>query len=71
MPSDEVSDSALSQHLTTLEKAGYVTVRKAQTGRRTTTRLAATPAGTAAFTSHISILNQIAAQPPHDASPST
>lgn len=56
----QLSDSALSQHLTTLEKAGYVTIRKAQAGRRTTTWLASTPEGKAAFTRHIAILNQIA-----------
>ncbi|MEO3782838.1 transcriptional regulator [Actinocorallia sp. B10E7] len=56
----QISDSALSQHLTTLEKAGYVTIRKAQAGRRTTTWLASTPDGRAAFTRHVAILNQIA-----------
>ncbi|MBX6765627.1 MAG: transcriptional regulator [Actinomadura rubrobrunea] len=56
----ELSDSALSQHLTTLEQAGYVTVRKTQTGRRTTTWIALTRRGRDAFTRHVEILNRIA-----------
>ncbi|GAA0963141.1 transcriptional regulator [Actinocorallia libanotica] len=59
----QISDSALSQHLTTLEKAGYITIRKAQTGRRTTTWLSSTPSGKDAFTRHLATLNQIASQP--------
>ncbi|GAA4133330.1 transcriptional regulator [Actinomadura keratinilytica] len=60
----ELSDSALSQHLTTLERAGYVTVRKTQSGRRTTTWIALTDEGRAAFTRHVALLNQIAGTAP-------
>jgi DNA-binding transcriptional ArsR family regulator len=40
-----LSDSALSKHLSTLEQAGYVTIRKTNTGRRRTHRSAVDPAG--------------------------
>jgi DNA-binding MarR family transcriptional regulator len=56
----ELSDSALSQQLTTLEQAGYVKVTKGQVGRRPRTWLAATPAGRAAFSRHLAVLNQLA-----------
>ncbi|MEW2358145.1 transcriptional regulator [Spirillospora sp. NPDC029432] len=59
----QVSDSGLSQHLTTLDKAGYIEIRKGQAGRRTTTWLTATAAGKAAFTAHLETLNRIAATP--------
>jgi DNA-binding MarR family transcriptional regulator len=57
----ELSDSALSQQLTTLEQAGYVEVTKGQVGRRPRTWLSATPAGRAAFSRHLAVLNQLAA----------
>ncbi|MDY7102007.1 MAG: transcriptional regulator [Actinomycetota bacterium] len=56
----ELSDSALSQHLTKLADAGYVEVSKVQEGRRTRTWLSATPAGRAAFEQHVALLNLIA-----------
>ena len=60
----EISDSALSQHVTTLERAGYVKVTKGQAGRMSRTWLAATRAGRAAFSDHLALLNQIADPPP-------
>lgn len=60
----ELSDSALSQHVTKLENAGYVTVTKSRVGRRARTWLAATGAGRDAFERHVDLLNQIAAGPP-------
>ncbi|HET6381294.1 MAG TPA: transcriptional regulator [candidate division Zixibacteria bacterium] len=57
----EISDSVLSQHITTLEEAGYVRVRKRQDGRRTRTWLSLTSRGRAAFARHLEVLNQIAA----------
>lgn len=57
----ELSDSALSQHVTALENAGYVKVTKGQVGRRPRTWLAATKAGRSAFQQHLALLNQIAA----------
>ena len=56
----EISDSALSQHVTKLEKAGYVKVTKGQLGRRPRTWLSATRAGRDAFRQHVAVLNQIA-----------
>ena len=57
----EISDSLLSQHVTTLEQAGYVRVSKRKAGRRTKTWLSLTPKGQAAFSHHLAVLNQIAA----------
>ena len=64
----EISDSALSQHVTKLEKAGYVKVTKGQVGRRPRTWLSATPAGRTAFHEHVAVLNQIASAPADRAS---
>jgi DNA-binding MarR family transcriptional regulator len=54
----EVSDSALSQHVTALENAGYVTVVKGQVARRPRTWLSSTP-GCEAFARHVNVLDQI------------
>lgn len=56
----EVSDSALSQHVTALESVGYVVVVKGQVARRPRTWLAASAAGREAFARHVDVLNQIA-----------
>jgi len=56
----ELSDSSLSQNVTTLEKAGYVTVSKRQRGRRVHAWIASTPAGAAAFARHLETLRTIA-----------
>lgn len=56
----ELSDSALSQHVTTLEQAGYVKVTKGQAGRRPRTWLSATKAGRTAFRDHLALLNELA-----------
>ena len=58
-----ISDSLLSQHVTTLEAAGYVRVSKRQEGRRSRTFLSLMPKGRAAFTRHLAVLNQIATPP--------
>ena len=60
----ELTDSALSQHATTLEKAGYVKVTKGQAGRRPRTWLSVIRAGRAAFNNHLCVLNQLATAPP-------
>ncbi len=57
----EVSDSSLSQHVTTLERAGYLKVDKARAGRRARTWLSLTPEGRRAFRRHMEVLNRIAA----------
>ncbi|MDA0566541.1 transcriptional regulator [Streptomonospora sp. S1-112] len=57
----EVSDSALSKQLSTLEGAGYVKVRKTFVGRRPRTFLGLTPHGREAFDRHVEALRDIAA----------
>jgi DNA-binding MarR family transcriptional regulator len=57
----ELTDSALSQHLTKLEQAGYVQVTKGQVGRRPRTWVSATRAGRTAFHDHLAVLNALAA----------
>jgi DNA-binding MarR family transcriptional regulator len=57
----ELTDSALSQHLTKLEQAGYVKVTKGQVGRRPRTWVSATREGRTAFRDHLAVLNGLAA----------
>ncbi|HZU76976.1 MAG TPA: transcriptional regulator [Dehalococcoidia bacterium] len=58
----EVSDSLLSRQLTLLEQAGYVHIRKGYVGKRPRTWLSLTEEGRAAFTAHVSALQEIVAQ---------
>jgi DNA-binding MarR family transcriptional regulator len=60
----EVSNSLLSKHIQTLEKAGYVRVTKGFVGKRPRTWLALTDEGRDAFQSYTSILRQITEGPP-------
>lgn len=53
------TDGNLGAHLTTLEKAGYVTVAKDFVGRKPRTRIGMTPAGKRAFESHVAYLREI------------
>jgi DNA-binding MarR family transcriptional regulator len=63
----DVSESALSKHLATLEAAGYVQIEKGRINRRPRTWLALTPAGTTALTDHLTALHDIATlQPSHE-----
>lgn len=55
----QVSDSLLSKHLTTLEGAGYVTVRKGHEGRRPRTWLRLTSAGQEAYRRYLEVLTSI------------
>ncbi|GAA1806819.1 winged helix-turn-helix domain-containing protein [Planosporangium flavigriseum] len=66
-----LSDSALSKHLSTLEQAAYVTIRKTNTGRRRTTDLRLTRQGRAAFDAHVSALQALiaAARTPPEGEP--
>jgi DNA-binding MarR family transcriptional regulator len=57
----EVTDSALSKQVATLEKAGYVKVTKGYVGKRPRTWLTLTPEGRSAFTVHCAALREIAA----------
>ncbi len=53
------TDGNLGAHLTTLEKAGYVTIAKDFVGRKPRTRLGATAAGRRAFQGHVAYLREI------------
>lgn len=57
-----VSDSVLSKHVTTLETAGYVKVKKGYVGKRPRTWLQLTKPGRTAFESHVAALHQIVDQ---------
>ncbi len=56
----EVSDSVLSKHVTTLEKARYVKVKKGYVGKRPRTWLSLTSTGREAFEAHCATLRTIA-----------
>jgi DNA-binding MarR family transcriptional regulator len=55
-----VSDSVLSKHLSQLNDAGYVQLRKATIDTRQRTWIAATAAGRTAFKGHIAALQMLA-----------
>jgi DNA-binding transcriptional ArsR family regulator len=57
-----LSDSALSKQLTTLEEAGYVTVRKGFVGKRARTSVRLNDVGRAAFLGHLAALQLIVAR---------
>ena len=54
-----VSDSVLSKHVSTLQEAGYVEIRKAPVASRVRTWLALTKAGRRAFDAHVAELKRI------------
>jgi DNA-binding MarR family transcriptional regulator len=56
-----LSDSALSKHLSTLEQAGYLTIRKTNTGRLRRTHLQLTDVGRRAFDAHAAALQSLLA----------
>lgn len=55
----ELSDSALSKQLTTLESTGYVEIRKAFVGKRPRTSARLTADGRTAFERHVLALQEI------------
>lgn len=55
----EVSDSLLSKHLITLEKAGYVHIEKGFVGKRPRTWPVITDRGREAFRAYLAALRQI------------
>jgi DNA-binding MarR family transcriptional regulator len=55
----ELSDSALSKQLSTLEDAGYVEIERLVRDRRRRVRARLTPAGAAAFDGHVAALRSI------------
>ena len=54
-----LSDSALSKQLSTLEEAGYIRIERPLSDRRRRVRARLTPAGQAAFDSHVAALRAI------------
>jgi len=58
----ELSDSALSKQLTTLEEAGYVEIRKGFVGKRPRTSARLTRVGRAAFELHVAALQEMVAR---------
>jgi len=66
----EMSDSALSKQASTLEREGYVEIRKGYIGKRPRTWLQLTPQGRLRLSRHIDALHRLAApqttqQPAH------
>jgi DNA-binding transcriptional ArsR family regulator len=57
-----LSDSALSKQLSTLERAGYLQIRKAFVGKRPRTSARLTRVGRAAFKQHVAALQKIVGQ---------
>jgi DNA-binding MarR family transcriptional regulator len=55
----DLSDSALSKQLSTLEEAGYVSIDRPVRDRRRRVRARLTDAGRAAFQGHVAALRQI------------
>lgn len=49
----------LGAHLETLERAGYVAVKKSFVGRKPQTRIRATDSGRVAFAAHVAALQEI------------
>lgn len=58
----EVSDSLLSKHITTLEEAGYLEVKKGYEGKRPRTWLSLTTDGRDAYKRYIAVLSAITEQ---------
>jgi DNA-binding MarR family transcriptional regulator len=55
----QLSDSALSKQISTLEQAGYVTVNKTGAGRRSRTYVRLSPRGREAFDGHVAALQKL------------
>lgn len=55
----QLSDSALSKQLTTLEQAGYVATERRYDGRRHKVHASLTTTGRKAFTGHVAALQAI------------
>jgi DNA-binding MarR family transcriptional regulator len=55
----KATDGNLGSHLSTLEKAGYVTIDKDFVGKKPRTRVAITPDGVSAFKGHVAYLREV------------
>jgi DNA-binding MarR family transcriptional regulator len=60
----EITDSALSKQVATLEKSGYVKVTKGYVGKRPRTWLSLSKSGRVAYDRHLAALRDIADGPP-------
>lgn len=58
----KMTDGNLSVHIKTLQEAGFISVTKSYQKQRPLTTCALTPAGRAAFTNYIDLLEQIVRQ---------
>jgi DNA-binding MarR family transcriptional regulator len=59
----ELSDSALSKQLSTLEDAGYVSIERPVSDHRRRVRARLTETGRTAFEGHVAALHQIVGEP--------
>lgn len=59
----EITDSALSKHVSALEVAGYLSVGKTFAGKMPRTSLTLTRAGRTAWSAHLTTLREIAGAP--------
>lgn len=59
----DLSDSALSKQLSTLEDAGYVSIERPVSDHRRRVRARLTKTGRAAFEGHVAALHQIVGEP--------
>lgn len=55
----DLSDSALSKHLSALEEAGYIVIDRVVSDRRRRVRVRLTPAGGQAFDDHVAAVKEI------------
>ena len=55
----QATDGNLGSHLSTLEKAGYVSIAKDFVGKKPRTQVAITPAGSRAFRGHVDYLRDV------------
>jgi DNA-binding PadR family transcriptional regulator len=55
----DLSDGNLASHMTTLEKEGYIEIRKQFVGKKPQTTYSATIAGRKAFTEHLNALENL------------
>jgi DNA-binding transcriptional ArsR family regulator len=67
----ELSDSALSKQLSTLEDAGYVEIRKRFVGKRPQTSARLSRRGRVAFDRHVAALQAIVARAGRTVGPTT
>jgi DNA-binding MarR family transcriptional regulator len=67
----QLSDSALSKQISTLEQAGYVTVNKTGAGRRSRTYVRLSPRGREAFDGHVAALQKLVNVPVPDEEPAS